>query len=352
MLRVLVLAGVSVAVSAGLQGCNSEPGDEKVGPVTPDNTTQQPPTKVSVRLLWVPQCQFAGFIVAKEKGYYEEENLDVSLIPAGPDLKPHVTVATGTDDMGISVPNSIIGARSNGVPLVTIMQTFQDSANRYVLKSENRIGNLQELKGKNVGLWLGGDEVEFVAMLKTVGMSLDDVRVISQGFSVTPFLQDEYVLSQVTVYNELNVIREQGYEGDKLQVVSPDDYDCAILGDCVFTTEKYLAQSRATVEKFLKASIRGWRYCIEQPEDALKIVLGYNRELTEDDQRAQLQAVLGLVKSGAAVEHGIGYIDVENYATAERILFDSGQITQHVEPTSAIDASAWRAVPDSIKTIQ
>jgi len=308
-------------------------------------------SSLSLRLKWIPQSQFAGFLVAKELGFYSDVGLDVELRPGGPDIKPQVTVAARTDDIGIGVVNHVIGARSNGVPLVAIAQVFQDSIYRYVLKSENAISDLRDLRGKKVGLWLGGREAQFVSMLATVGMSLSDVQVIPQEFSVTPFLEDEYILSQVTVSNELNLIRAAGYDGDKLQILSPKDYDSAILGDVLFTTESFLAANRRKVELFLEASLQGWKFCLDQPEKALDIVLRFNPELKKDDQRLQMNAVLELLTSGSAQDYGIGYIDLTDYVNAEEVLFRSGQISTRVDPGSAIDLTAWQAVPEQVKRL-
>ena len=307
--------------------------------------------RIRLRLQWIPQAQFAGFIVARENGFYADVGLDVELLPAGPDLKPQVTVAAGIDDIGIGVVNQVIAARSNGVPLVAIGQVFQDSPNRYVLKAENRIDGLEELRGKKIGLWLGGDEAEFISMLATVDMTLEDVQVIPQGFSVVPFLEDLYIVSQVTVYNELNLIRSQGYDESKLQVLTPRDYSSAILGDVIFTTEAFVSEHPDTVRKFVEASIRGWRFCLDNPTEAVSIVLASNPELQREDQELQMEAVLRLVRSGAATSFGLCYVDVRDYATAERILFESGQITSRVAPETAIDLTAWNAVPESIKRI-
>lgn len=310
---------------------------------------QQKLFPVSLRLQWIPQSQFAGFIVAKEMGFYEDVGLDVSLLPAGPDLKPQVTVAAGSDDIGIGVPNHIITARANGVPLVAIAQIFQDSPNRYVLKSENQISDLSDLRGRKVGLWLGGDEAEFISMLATANMTLDDVQVVPQEFSVIPFLEDEYVLSQVTVYNELNLIRAQGLDGDKLQVLSPKDYDSAILGDLVLTTEEFLSQHHDKAVAFLTASLKGWRHCVDNPDAALEIVLAYNPDLTREDQALQLGASIELVTAGLAQTAGIGVLDAGAFATADRVLFESGQTTSRIEPSEAFDSSVWDEVPRMAK---
>ena len=303
-------------------------------------------TKINLRLQWIPQTQFAGYIIAKQKGFYQEEGLTVNLNPAGPDLKPQVTVANGSDQIGIGVPNQVIAARTNGVPLVTIAQIFQNSPNRYVLKSQNKIDSLQQLKGKKVGLWLGGDEAEFTAMLQSANMTLNDVTVVAQEYSVAPFLQDQYVISMVTVYNELNLIQKEGYQGDKLQILSPKDYNSAILGDMIFTTDKFLKENPETVQKFLAASIKGWKYCIDHPQEALDIVMKYNPELNREEQKYMLNACIDLIKSN---KNGIGYINKSDYVNAQRILKVSKQIDKTIDINTTFNLSAWNNIPDSIK---
>lgn len=306
---------------------------------------------INVRLQWIAQTQFAGYIVAQELGYYDELGLKVNLNPAGPDLKPQVTVANGTDHIGIGVPNQIISARTNGVPLVAIAQIFQNSPNKYVLKSTNKIDSLQQLKGKKIGLWLGGDEAEFISMLQTAGMTLNDVTVVAQEYSVAPFLEDNYILSMVTVYNELNLVQQAGYTGDKLQILSPKDYNSAILGDMVFTTDKYLKNNPKKVENFLTASIKGWKYCVENPEKALDIVMKYNPELNREEQQYMLNACIELIKSGSALTNGIGYIDETEYSNIQRILKISKQIDKEVDIKSTFTNSVWEEIPKEVKTI-
>lgn len=335
---VLILGIILAALIAGyflLQDRGEDSGLEEVG----------------FRLLWVPQAQFAGYIVAEELGYYEEERLDVDIRPAGPDLYPNVTVASGTDDIGIGLSNQVVTARSNGVPLITIAQIFQDSANRYVLKSENRIVSLQDLRGRRIGLWLGGDEAEFLAMLRSEGMSAEDVEIIPQDFSVVPFLAGQYDLSMVTVYNELNQIAEE-YPIDSLQVLSAHDYGVALVGDALITTEVYLDENFDTVVRFLRASLRGWQYAMDNPEATVDILVSYNPELEREDQIEQLRDVLNLVAAGGARQRGIGYMAPEVYQTAVRVLAESGQIESEVDPSVVFSTRAWEAVEADMKRLK
>lgn len=314
--------------------------------------TNKKDNTINLRLKWAYQAQFAGYLVASEKGFYKEEGLTVNILPAGPDLKPYSTVASGSDDIGIGIISQVITARSNGVPLVAISQIFQDSPNRFVLKSENRIDSLQQLRGKPVGLWLGGDEIELISMLKSVGMTLNDITVIPQKFSVAPFLQNEYVCSQVMVYNELNQIKNEGYEGDKLQIISPKDYNSAILGDLIFTSEKYLSTHSEQLNKFLIATYRGWKYTYENPDEAIDIVLKFNPELNREEQKQQLMAVLSLINTGNTPTQGLGYINVPDYENAKSILLggldpstEDYKKIEKVNISECFSSDIWNKIP-------
>jgi NitT/TauT family transport system substrate-binding protein len=329
---VIVCAILLVSVS----GCNTDGANKKI----------------NLRLKWVKQAQFAGYIVADKKGFYKGQGLNVEILPAGPDIKSFMTVANGSDQFGIAMPNQIIAARSNGVPLTIIGQIMQNSPYRYVLKSQNKIDSLPQLKGKTIGLWLKADESEFTAMLKKQGVSLNDVKVIPQEFTVAPFLEDKYVLSAVTVYNELNQIRSQGYEGDKLQVLSPKDYGCAFLGDMIFAKEDYIRKNSDIVTKFLEASIAGWKYTIEHPDEALDIVMASNPELNKEQQKKQLEAVIDLIKTGKSLTDGIGYMDESEYFNIEKILRESNQIQNAVDIKQVYSDDSWNKISKNVKQIK
>ncbi len=334
--RAMAVVAAGLVLMASLGGCGCQ------------NTQKQPTQtlqKVSFRLLWVPQAQFAGVLVADGKGFFEEEGIDLDIRPAGPDLKPHVTVASGTDDMGITIPNSILSANSNGADLIAVAQEFQDSANRYVAKKSTGIKTLKDVKGRKVGLWTGGDEVEFMAMLGKVGLTEKDVEVIPQGFTTAPFLEGEYDVSMVTTYNELNQILKSGVGIDELTIISPDTYECAIVGDVVFTTKSYADKNPELVTKVVRAILKGWQYAKDHPEEAVEIIVKSNQELAKEEQVAQLRSALELVFSREALQpgKGIGYISATDYETAKKILVESKQITKPVEVADAIELKFWEA---------
>lgn len=292
-------------------------------------SNEDAPDQVSLRLQWVGQSQFAGFIVAKHLGYYGSNGLLVDIKPAGPDLKPHNTVASGSDDFGVGVSNQIILANSNGVPLIVLAQIFQDSANRYVVKAKNRVESLHKLVGEKVGLWLGGDEAEFIAMLASLDIDREKVQIIPQGYSVVPFLEDHYLMSQVTAYNELIQIEENLEDSELLQTFYPADFDSALPGDLLFTSSKMVEENPELVKRFVEASIKGWEYAVANPVESAQIVVDTYPELLFESELKMLNAVIPLVTKDLEGEP-IGTIKIEDYEKAQNVLLVSGQMKEAI----------------------
>lgn len=311
------------------------------------------PQLAKLRLQWFPQAQFAGYLVAKEKGYFRDEGIDIEIRPTGPDLRPTQTVAQGADDLGIGVSNQVITATENGVDLVIVAQLFQDSANRYVLRAANRIKSISELKGRNVGLWLGGDEAEFIAMLDSQKLPADFANIIAQGDdSVMQFMRGEFILTQATIYNELELIKDRVGGEANLQILSPAEYGAAIPGDMIFTTRRYLDKNPELVSKIVYASLRGWQYAFAHPNEAVDIVIRANPELKRESQLRQLAAVKQLVVAGKALSSGIGVMDADSYTNAQRVLLTSKQVKSKRDPATFFSDVPWRAASERLKQLK
>src|SRR5207302_4499806 len=124
-------------------------------------------TKVTLQLKWVPQAQFAGYYAAKEKGYYNQMGLDVSIKPGGPDIIPETIVAGGQAQFGLDWLPSLMSSRDKGVDLVNIAQVFTRSGLTLITWKDTGINTVAKMKGKTVANWLGGNEYEvFAALVK------------------------------------------------------------------------------------------------------------------------------------------------------------------------------------------
>ncbi len=305
----------------------------------------------TMRLEWVIQGQFAGPLVALDKGYYKEAGVEMELLPAGPDLKPAITVAQGTDSFGIGHPNQVISARANGVPLVTIAQFGHRSATVYVARKETGIKSINDMKGHSVGLWFGGDEHEFLAMLRAAGIDQDDVSIINQGFDIIAWLNGDYEVMQATIYNELQQVYAQGIKKEDLVIIDPSDSGVAMVNTGLFATEATIKEKPEVIQAVVNATMRGWQEALADPEAAAKIVVGYNSELKLEDQIKQIEAMGEMFCSGATLEGKFGQSVLAEWETVQKVLLDAKLIENGIDLDQGFTNAFWEKAPAEYKQI-
>src|SRR5947199_1271527 len=126
--------------------------------------------KVTLQLKWVTQAQFAGYYVAKDKGYYKEADLDVTISAGGPDVAPPQVIVGGGADVIIDWMPSALASREKGVPLVNIAQPFKRSGLMLTCRKETGITKPEDFKGKTLGVWFSGNEYPFLSWMSQLGI--------------------------------------------------------------------------------------------------------------------------------------------------------------------------------------
>jgi NitT/TauT family transport system substrate-binding protein len=235
--------------------------------------------KVTLQLKWVAQAQFAGFYVAKDKGFYKDAGLDVTIKPGGPDIAPPQVIAGGGADVIIDWMPSALASREKGVPLVNIAQPFKRSGMELTCRAETGIKSPTDLKGRTLGVWFYGNEYPFLSWMGKLGLKTDGsasgVKVLKQGFNVDPLLQKQADCISTMTYNEYWQVIDAGIPADKLVVFKYEDQGVATMEDGLYVLEDKL-KDPAFVDKmarFVKASMKGWDYARSNSKEAAKIVL-------------------------------------------------------------------------------
>jgi NitT/TauT family transport system substrate-binding protein len=276
------------------------------------------PTKVRLQLKWVAQAQFAGYYAAVDQGFYKNEGLDVQSILGGPDIDPGRSVASGGADIGTTWLPAMLAAREGGADVVDISQVFQRSGTLEVSFKDKNITKPDDLKGKKVGSWLGGNEPELFAALNKVGLNPDDksqVSVIKQDFDMSGLLTKQLDAAQAMTYNEYAQVLEaknpatgQLYQPSDLNVISFNDVGTGMLQDALFARDSWLKTgSNADVAtKFIKASYQGWIYCRDNAQKCVDIVLKNGSTLGASHQAWQMNEINALIWPSP---NGIGMLD-------------------------------------------
>ena len=235
--------------------------------------------KLTLQLKWVTQAQFAGYFVAADQGFYAEENLDVTIKPGGPDVSPVQVIAGGGADVVIDWMPSALASREKGVNLVNIAQPFKSSGMMLTCRKDSGIKSPADFRGKTLGVWFYGNEYPFLSWMSQLGIPTDGsssgVNVLKQGFNVDPILQKQAECVSTMTYNEYWQVIDAGLTADELVVFKYQDQGVATLEDGLYVLEDRLkdAAFKDQMVRFVRASMKGWKWAEENPDAAADIVL-------------------------------------------------------------------------------
>jgi NitT/TauT family transport system substrate-binding protein len=324
----LLIGGVLALVLAAfvVVGCGG--GDD-------DSTAGGDLTPVTLQSKWVTQAQFAGYYAALEEGFYEDEGLDVTIRPGGPDIVPEQVVLGGQAEFGIDWLDNLLATRDQGQNIVNIAQVFTRSGMTEVTWKDTGLDAITDLEGKKVGVWLGGNEHKLFAALTKNGIDPQkDAEVVAQPFDMNLFLNREVDAAAAMTYNELAQVLEvenpdtgELYTLDDLNVFLMSELGTGALEDGIFVREDWIADeaNQDIARRFLKASFRGWIHCRDNPDSCVDTVLANGPTLGEGHQRWQMNEINALIWPAPL---GIGVMDPASFDVTNQIATDYKIIKQ------------------------
>ena len=289
--------------------------------------------EVTLQLKWVTQAQFAGYYVALDKGFYEEEGLDVTIKPGGPDIAPAQVLLGGGADVMVDWMPSALAAREKGAPIVNIAQPFASSGLMLTCLKEHGINSPEDFPGHTLGTWFFGNEIPLYTWMGKLGIPTDGsdggVTIQKINFNVDPLLQKQVECATTMTYNEYWQVIDAGLTPDDLVVFKYEDEGISTLEDGLYTTEEKLADP-AEVDKlvrFVRASMKGWKYAEANPDEAADIVLE-NDETGAQTEKHQRRMMGEIAKLTAGSN---GTLDPAAYERTVGIVMDGGVITKEPE---------------------
>lgn len=301
---------------------------------------------VTLQLKWVTQAQFGGYYVALANGFYEEEGLNVTINAGGPDIAPAQVIAAGGADVIVDWMPSALAARERGVPLVNIAQPYKSSGMMLTCLADSGITTPADFPGHTLGVWFFGNEYPFLAWMSSLGIptdgSAEGVEVLKQGFNVDPLLQGQAACISTMTYNEYWQVIDAGIAADDLVTFTYEDYGMSLLEDGLYVMEDNLADPEFVdrMARFVRASMRGWKWAEENPEAAAMIVLEYD-ETGAQTESHQIRMTTEVAKLTAGTS---GALDVADYDRTVAILLG----TPSDPVITAAPVGAWtHAVTDA-----
>ena len=257
---------------------------------------------LTLQLKWVTQAQFAGYYVALENGFYDDEDLNVTIKPGGPDIAPTQVLAGGGADVTVEWMPAALAAREKGLPMVNIAQPFKSSGMMLTCRKDTGITSPADFSDKTLGVWFFGNEFPFLSWMSQLGLATDGsgggVTVLKQGFNVDPIFNGQADCVSTMTYNEYWQVIDGGLGADDLVTFKYEDQGVATLEDGLYVLEDKLSDPAEVdkLQRFVRASMKGWKWAEENPDAAADIVLEYDETgaQTEEHQRRMMGEIAKL----------------------------------------------------------
>lgn len=222
--------------------------------------------QVNLQLKWKHQFQFAGYYAAIEKGYYRELGLQVNLLEAKEGEDPNNSVFNGKAEFGVCT-SDIVLMRSQGKPAVILATIFQHSPQILLASRASGITNIHQLIGHEIAL--EPNAADIIAYMADEGVSLDKCIINPHTFNVNELINGD--IDAISAYST-----DEPFDLDKAQfpytIISPSMGGIDFYGDVIFSTENYIQQNPELTKKFLEASLKGWKYAMENPNEIVDLI--------------------------------------------------------------------------------
>lgn len=222
---------------------------------------------VRLQLKWAHQFQFAGYYAAVEHGYFAEEGLSVELLPASPGVDPVAHVLSGGAEYGVGT-SDLIMLHHQGQPVVVLAVIFQHSPLALLSQRADDLESIHDLVGRRVAIEPGS--AELLAYLKREGMDIDSLDLVRHEMELGPLLRGEIYAQSIYVTTEPFTLDELGFP---YQIYSPRSVGIDFYGDNLFTTRAELKVNPDRTAAFLRASLRGWYYAMNNVDEIIDLIL-------------------------------------------------------------------------------
>ncbi|HEX6146862.1 MAG TPA: ABC transporter substrate-binding protein [Acidimicrobiia bacterium] len=308
----LWLAAMALMLAACGEGTGTDDGE---GGTTAPAEECTEPDPVRLQLQWFAQSQFAGYYVAQDLGFYEDQCLEVTILEGAVEIVPQQVLATGGAEFGLAwVPKALV-SRDAGADIVNIAQVFERSGTLEVSWADSGITEPADWAGKTVGNWGFGNEFELTAAINRFGV--EDVELVGQDFTMTALLNNELDAAEAMIYNEYAQVLEavnpdtgELYQPEDLSVIDFNEVGTAMLQDAVWVNAEWIADeaNQDIAVRFLTASFQGWIHCLDNFDECVEVVLANGSTLGQSHQEWQLNEILALIFPAT---NGIGVMNQE-----------------------------------------
>ena len=259
--------------------------------------------KIVLQLKWFHQFQFAGYYAAKEKGFYDEVGLNVEIRQRDLKYNNIDEVINGNAQYGVA-DSILILYRLKQQPVVIVSPIFQHSPSVFISLKKSNISSVYELNNKDILFYPNDtDGFSLLAMIKKFDL---DVNLVRERYKddYMRLINNEVDVMPAYIANEPFLFKEKGYD---VNIINPTNYGFDMYGDMLFTNEDEAKNNPDRVEKFKEATLKGWKYALENKEEIIQLINEkYSKEKSIEHLRYEANAIDSLINKDVTP---LGYLD-------------------------------------------
>jgi len=302
--------------------------------------------EIHYRLKWIYNASVIGDLYARERGFFRQQNLQVSVQQGGPERDAIRELEMGRAQFGVASADQVIRALAKGAEVVVIAQLFQVNPLQWIYRPDRMtLESPADLKGKTLGVTFGGnDETILRALLAKAGLSEADVSLYSVRYDYTPFYRK--TVNFWPVYRNTQAVflgAKLRAAGEDYMFFNPADYGVRFVANSVVTSREIVEDRPQIVRRFVHALLLGWQNALDPAnlEPAVATLRHYDRDSSPETLRRQIELTRQLVQPDRRTP--IGAIDIEAWRQTEQIMLAQGLIASAVGVETALKAAVGSA---------
>lgn len=297
-----------------------------------------------IRLLWLPQAQFAGLLLAEQWSRRQAGGVRIVCEPATFEKGPTAAVLQGESDFAVASPAHILESDSPG-DLVWLLTIQQESPLVYPVWRDSGIEGPRDLAGRSVAVWPGNEDLEFQWMLKRSGLDPSRVGRVPVQDTVAVFLDREVECAQMTCYHELHVLQDDLQDTSSVDLLRAVDHGASLIKDGLIARRDFVERNAALTQAIVSVVLDGWARAFREPDAAVDACLAARPDMNREAHARQLEDIRALSLCGATLTHGLGY---PNLAHAQNAIQAASEVGLHAPQLSADEmtlARFWEGAP-------
>ncbi len=304
--------------------------------------------KVRLRLLWFPQAQFAGALLAEHSEIAESRGIQLECQPVDFDESPISAILSDHADLCIASPSHML--ESAEPESMAFLLTFQQSSSLvYLARRDRGVDDMHCLAGKRIAVWPGSEDLELRWMLHRAGVSLSDIEFVPTGDTVQMLFDGEVSCAQMTTYNEYFEFLERGGDDAEVLAFFARDYGADLIKDGVIARKSWVEEDPVRTQAVVDCLLEGWTRALEKPDEAVETCMKIRPDVDEEHHRMQYREIRNLIASGATVSHGLGYPDPDHLRQAAAAVADLHGEKFEFDAASLVEDKFWNSAPSSLR---